>query len=225
MTREEQLVFCKKCLNRKMDVQQGLICKLTGQKADFESDCGDFDPDESVKEVPVDNEEGLQPAEIMEQLSPDIFEKLKMEQNLMAGIVSGVIVGLLGAVLWGAITVATGYQIGFMAIAIGAAVGFTVRKFGNGVEKIFGIWGAAISFFSVVFGNFLSIIGYLAEMEGLGYLETILLFDYSFFPQLMIETAGFIDIIFYGLAIIEGYKFSFRLITDQNIQEIKAENR
>jgi hypothetical protein len=47
MTREEQLTFCKKCTNRKTDMQQGLICSLTGEKANFENECPDFILDES----------------------------------------------------------------------------------------------------------------------------------------------------------------------------------
>ncbi len=50
MTREEQLFFCKKCIHRKMDMQQGLICNLTSQKATFQNECSDFKHDETVKE-------------------------------------------------------------------------------------------------------------------------------------------------------------------------------
>ena len=53
MTREEQLVFCKQCINRKMDMQSGLLCGLTNEKADFEESCDDFVKDESVKEEPI----------------------------------------------------------------------------------------------------------------------------------------------------------------------------
>lgn len=42
MTRDEQLVFCKKCVNRKMNMQQGLLCGLTDKKADFEESCPNF---------------------------------------------------------------------------------------------------------------------------------------------------------------------------------------
>jgi len=225
MTREEQLIFCKKCLNRKMDMKQGLICNLTGQKATFENECADFKIDETVKVVPLDDNEGLQTSEIKQKLSPEIIEKLKMEQNLVAGILSGLIVGILGAVLWGVITVSTGFQIGYMAIAIGAGVGFAIRKFGNGIDNIFGFWGAGISLFSVLLGNFLSIIGFIANAEGLGYFETLTLLDYSYLPELMTETFSIIDLVFYGIAIYEGYRFSFRLITEKSIMEIRKTNQ
>jgi amino acid transporter len=48
MTRDEQLKFCKKCTNRKMDMKLGLLCSLTGEKADFEGECPNFHLDEQV---------------------------------------------------------------------------------------------------------------------------------------------------------------------------------
>jgi len=39
MTREEQVKFCKMCVNKSFVSSQGLICKLTNQKADFQFEC------------------------------------------------------------------------------------------------------------------------------------------------------------------------------------------
>lgn len=39
MTREQHLVFCKKCTNRKIDFQRGLLCGLTNEMAAFENTC------------------------------------------------------------------------------------------------------------------------------------------------------------------------------------------
>lgn len=49
MTRKEQLVFCKVCVNQKKDLQRGIVCSLTDQIADFETSCEYFERD-SVKE-------------------------------------------------------------------------------------------------------------------------------------------------------------------------------
>jgi hypothetical protein len=204
-----------------MDMKNGLICSLTGEKAAFQNECPDFKHDVTIKEVPLDDNEGLQTAEIKQKLSPEIIERLRMEQNLIPGIVSGFIIGILGAILWGLITVATGFQVGYMALAIGAGVGLTIRKFGNGIDSIFGFWGAGIALLSVLVGNFLSIIGFIANSEGLGYIETLLRFDYTYLPSVMGETFSVIDLVFYGIAIFEGYKFSFRLITEKRIMELK----
>ena len=207
-----------------MDMSQGIICSLTGAKAAFQGECSDFRLDEKVKIAPIDDQNGLPASEIARELSPEVMERLRLEQRLLPGVISGLVIGLLGAILWGVITVATGFQIGYMAIAIGAGVGLVVRKFGNGIDPIFGFWGAGISLFSVLFGNFLSIIGFIANSEGLGYLETLTRFDYSFLPALMSETFSIIDLVFYGIALYEGYKFSFRVITRKTLFELKKRN-
>ncbi|MEN8125980.1 MAG: DUF4328 domain-containing protein [Bacteroidota bacterium] len=48
MTREEQLEFCKRCTFRKMDMKQGLICNLRGQKATFQDECPDYEVDKKI---------------------------------------------------------------------------------------------------------------------------------------------------------------------------------
>ncbi len=222
MNHQERLLFCKRCTNRKMDLQQGLICNLTGEKANFEHECKEFMQDETVKEMKATADVSLDTNQIKQRLAPEIIEKLKMEQNLMFGIAISAIVGVACAVLWGIITVTTGFQIGYMAVGIGAAVGFTMRKFGKGIDQIFGYWGALLAFLSVALGNFLSIIGFIAEQEGMGLLETLFMFDYSYFPEVMMATFGIMDIVFYGIAIYEGFRFSFRVITDKDAFEMST---
>ena len=176
MRREEQLTFCKRCTNRKMDIQLGLICSLTGEKANFENECPDFNMDESVKMEP-EASEPLEQQEVRSALSNEVLERLRLEQNLPLAIVSGVGAGLIGAILWGVITVTTNYQIGYMAIAIGAGVGFSMRFLGKGIDQVFGITGGAIAVLSCFVGNFFSVIGFYANTEDLEFLETLLLFD------------------------------------------------
>ncbi len=49
MTREEQLKLCKICENRQMSLNQGLICSISGQAADFEDTCSYFKEDAKAK--------------------------------------------------------------------------------------------------------------------------------------------------------------------------------
>ena len=221
MTREEHLKFCTVCLNRKMDMKQGLVCSITGQRAAFEKECPDFARDENAREiVSYDNEQSTV-NEVAQKLSPEILEKLKLEQNLVVGILAGLLVGVVGAAIWGAITLITNFQIGYMAIAIGAMVGFAVRFTGKGIDTVFGFWGAGVSLFSVLLGNFLSIIGYLANHAEITYFEALLYFDYAFLPQIMAETFSPIDLVFYGIAAYAGYHYSFRKITEKTLVELQ----
>ena len=127
-------------------------------------------------------------------------------------IAAGALVGIVGAVLWAAITAATNYQIGYMALAIGAGVGFAVRYGGKGIDPVFGFAGAGLAILSCVLGNFLSVMVVLADSEGMGYVEILLAFDYSYFFDLMAETFSPMDLLFYGIAGWEGYKFAFRVV-------------
>jgi hypothetical protein len=224
MTREQHLEFCTRCLNRKFDPNNGVICSLTGKIASFEVECTDFRVDESIK-VNLDNETSLSIDEIKTKLSSDVYERLRFEQNLFGAILSGILISIICAVLWGVFTVATEFQISYMAILVGAGVGFTMRKVGKGVDQIFGFLGAGISLFGCLLGNFLSIIGFIAIANDLGYFETLFLFDYSQTISVMKGTFDISDLIFYGLAIVTGYKLAMRSITEHDISEINKNAR
>jgi uncharacterized RDD family membrane protein YckC len=51
MTRDQHLNYCKVCKNQQFDVQQGIICSLTGRQADFELTCKNFLSDVAIEEV------------------------------------------------------------------------------------------------------------------------------------------------------------------------------
>lgn len=42
MNRDHQLQYCKVCINKQFDRQQGIICALTGKQAEFENYCPTF---------------------------------------------------------------------------------------------------------------------------------------------------------------------------------------
>lgn len=151
------------------------------------------------------------------------MNKLKLEQNLPMAIIAGLVACLISALIWAAVTVATEYQIGYMAIAVGFIVGFAVKFAGKGIDTIYGIIGAAFALLGCVLGNFFSIIGFVANSEGLGYLETLNMIDYSLLPEIMTEGFSPVDLLFYGFALYGGYKFAFRSITEEEILEHATE--
>jgi hypothetical protein len=104
---------------------------LTQDLADnFENECKSFKLDESVIEK-IDNTEAVEHNDVLNKLCDKNLEKFKSEQEFPKAILIGIIVGIIGALLWGTITVATGFQIGYMAIAIGAGVGISMRFMGK----------------------------------------------------------------------------------------------
>ena len=144
------------------------------------------------------------------------IEKLRLEQNLPFAIIASLGSAIVMAILWAVITVATEYQIGYMAIAVGFIVGYAVKFTGKGIDKIYGIIGAVGALLGCVFGNFLSQIGFVVQDPeiGLSYFEALkmLLLNGQLTIEVMKETFSPIDLLFYGIAIYEGYRFSFRKI-------------
>ena len=219
MTRQEHLKFCKTCTNREMDIKVGLICKLTNKIADFEGECKDYSIEQKEVDA-IDNEDVIEHNEVIGKISENHLNIFRSEQNLKAGIFASVLVGVIAALAWAAITVVTQLQIGLVAIAIGAAVGLTMRFIGKGIDQVFGISGAIIALLSCILGNFLSILGFLANEYDYGYIETLLAFDYSMTFAVMQETASAMDLVFYAIAGYEGYKFSFRAFTERDIHDL-----
>lgn len=144
------------------------------------------------------------------------MEQLKLQQNLPFGIVAGLVAAFVMALLWSIITVITMYQIGYMAIAVGFAVGFAVRFAGKGIDKIFGIIGAALAFFGCILGNFFSQVAFLADYFETTYSEilSIAFSDFSVITEIMVESFSPMDILFYGIAIYAGYRYSFHKIEE-----------
>jgi hypothetical protein len=219
MRLEDQLAICQTCTNRKMDIEKGIICSLTTEKPTFIDNCNDFIKDENEALIDNPNNE-IEVSDIQYKVSEKTLNKLKEEQSLLKGILLSSGVGLVGALLWAAITVATEYQIGYMAIAIGAGVGYSLRYAGKGINQIFGITGAIIAILSCLLGNVFSLIGFVANAEGLSYMDALLLIDYSLIPSALAENFSPIELLFYAIAGYEGYKFSFRIFTENDLKEI-----
>jgi hypothetical protein len=220
MTREEHLEFCKKCLNRKFDFNQGIICGLNGKIAAFKNECKDFEQDSSVNII-VDNEEVLSQNEIKEKLPSDIYERLRFEQNLFGAIIAGFTAAILAAILWAIFTVTFMVQFRVMAILVGLFVGFAMRRIGKGIDLIFGISGAALSLFGCLLGNFFSIMVFASSYHKLGFFETMVLFNYDKLIDAMIQTFDFRQIIAYLIATVVGFGLAKRFITAKDIIELK----
>lgn len=131
------------------------------------------------------------------------------DTNMSLALIGGVVAALIGAALWAVITVTTGYRIGFMAIGVGFLVGLTVGRLGKGTTAAYGILGAVLSLAGCVVGNVLAITGFIAQSEGLPYFTTLSQLNVAAVPSLLTETFSPIDVLFYAIAVYEGYKLSF----------------
>jgi antitoxin component YwqK of YwqJK toxin-antitoxin module len=213
MTRDQHLEFCSRCINRKFDSDKGIICSLTNDIAAFQTSCDKYEVDKGVTTVSPSLED-IADHKLVETLPENIRELLRKQQDLVLAVVGGLSAAVLGAIVWAMFTVATNYQIGYMAIAVGLLVGFSVRYFGAGVDKHFGYIGAILALVGCALGNLLSQVIFAADAESVGYMDILVLLNFDVIVSIFVESFSPMDVLFYSIAAYEGYRFAFRKITE-----------
>jgi hypothetical protein len=128
--------------------------------------------------------------------------------NLLLGAIGGLAAAAVGAGVWAAITVATEYQIGYMAVGVGFIVGLAVRFLGRGSTLAFGVVGAALSLLGCVAGNLLSGVGFIAASQDVPFAEVLRTVGPDEAFKILKLMASPIDLLFYGLALWCGFKYS-----------------
>jgi len=149
-----------------------------------------------------------------------LIQEIKDNQNLLSGSLAGVAAAIVGAGLWGVITALTKYQIGWMAIGVGFLVGIAVRTFGKGIDKSFGIAGAAISVLGCAAGNLLATCIMISQQQQVPFSQVLSSLNSEVVTSLMKVTFQPMDLLFYGLAVYAGYRFSFRRISAEELAKL-----
>jgi hypothetical protein len=122
--------------------------------------------------------------------------------------------------LWAIITASTGYQIGFMAVGVGFVVGYTIRLLGKGIDPVFGYAGSALALLGCVLGNILAASAILASQENVPFFDILAALDLRLAADLLVAWFSPIDVLFYGIAVYEGYKLSFRQLSEQELLDL-----
>ncbi len=149
-----------------------------------------------------------------------VLQLLRVEQNLAGGILAGLVAALIGAGIWAFVTVLSGYKIGWIAVGVGFLVGYAVRIIGKGTDRVFGIAGAFLSLFGCALGNLLTVCAMISSQHGVPILEMILRLDVNLVMDIMVETFSIMDVLFYGIAIYEGYRLSFRQVSEEEMERL-----
>jgi len=129
--------------------------------------------------------------------------------NILLGLIGGLVAAGVGGVIWALVTVYTGYTIGFMAIGVGFLVGAFIKLLGRGHQPLFGLMGATFAFLGCAFGDVLSIYGMYAHELHVPIFTAFSELSIGQAISFLTKSFGIMDIMFYGIAIYEGFKFSF----------------
>lgn len=147
------------------------------------------------------------------------LQRLRENQDLSRGITGGLTAAIAAAILWAVITYLTRIQIGFMSIGVGFLVGYAVRTLGQGVDPVFGYAGAGLSLFGCLLGNLLAVAVAIAYQEDVAILEVLSYFfgNPSAALEAMKVTFHAMDVLFYGIAVYWGYKYSIKVVTMEDL--------
>ena len=154
----------------------------------------------------------VQPARAMIELFVEAY-RLHLLRGLEEGLARcgyGLIAGVdeVGRGSWAGVTVLSGYQIGWMAVGVGALVGVAVRAAGKGTTLPFGILGAVLALAGCLVGNLLTGAVVLSRHWDISLAVFVSRLTPDITVKLMTAMFSPMDLLFYALAIWQGYKFS-----------------
>ncbi|MDH3646573.1 MAG: hypothetical protein OER80_07350 [Gammaproteobacteria bacterium] len=83
-------------------------------------------------------------------------EQIVAEQSFRRAVGYGLATTLAAAGVWAIIAAAAGMTAGFMAVGLGAAVGYAIQFFGRGIEVKYAVLAFALAIGGTVLGNILA---------------------------------------------------------------------
>jgi hypothetical protein len=131
-------------------------------------------------------------------------------ENVPLIVVVGLVAMLAGAALWALVTVLTQMELGLMAVVIGFMVGLGIQKVRKRPNKNFGILGAVLALVGCLLGNALSFVAFAAQQSGGSFTAVLMTVSPASLLSAMAQNFAAMDLLFYGIAIYEGFKFGSR---------------
>lgn len=138
-----------------------------------------------------------------------LIDSIKEKAHPNLGILLGIAMGILGAFVWAAITIITGYNIGFVAIGVGFLVSLGFTKAGKDTNAIYGVIAGVIALLSIFLGEAMINIYYVATYYEVGIIDALLNIDYNVLLEIIFEGFDVKSVIFYFIAVSAAFKGSY----------------
>ncbi|MEU3461547.1 hypothetical protein ABZ721_16595 [Streptomyces sp. NPDC006733] len=130
--------------------------------------------------------------------------------NAGLGILVGVLAMIVAALAYGGLIKVTEHEIGWAALGVGALVGVAVGKVG-GSNPILPIIAIPLALLGVYCGQIFGIALTIADLPGAPDVLTILTDHFDLVQEAWKENVGGMDILFFGLAGVEGFVIAKRV--------------
>ncbi|MCZ4120578.1 hypothetical protein [Streptomyces sp. H39-S7] len=130
--------------------------------------------------------------------------------NVGLGILVGVLAMIVAALAYGGLIKLTEHEIGYAALGVGALVGVALGKVG-GRNPILPFLGIPLALLGVYLGQIFGIALTIADLPGAPDVMTILTDHFDLVQEAWKENVGGMDILFFGLAGLEGFVIAKRV--------------
>jgi len=135
-----------------------------------------------------------------------------MNGKIVLGTLGAVIGAVIGAIAWAAITAATNFQIGYMAVGVGFLAGFGMRALSGGLVRSEGIIAGAVALLGCVLGNLLTGVVVIAQHEHYPmWAVALAVFTHAGFAgDILSNGFNVMDLLFYAIAVYAGYRTALK---------------
>ena len=140
--------------------------------------------------------------------SANLREPVAPSSNLMLGVAAGLVAMLVGTAIWVGVTVATNFQIGYMAVGVGFLVGLAMRFAGRGEGRPYQVIGAVLALLGCALGNLFTGCVLVAREFNVGFGEVVANLDLETTGEIMGAMFSPMDLLFYALAAMAGWRYS-----------------
>jgi hypothetical protein len=149
-----------------------------------------------------------------------LVERFRQRQNFPLAILGGVVVGAVGAFLWGAIIGITGlsYELAWVPmVGIGFLVGTMVRVCGKGIDRRFAVAGAVVALLAALAGSvFTTAVCVTWQLRGVPNFYLFNEADLGTWLRLLVANTGWVEVLLLAFTTWEAYTLSrFRLTPAQ----------
>lgn len=148
------------------------------------------------------------------------FDRLRDEESFAGGLLAGLVAAALSAAAWAAIAVGTQRTFGLFAIVVGLFVAFAVRRFGRGMTVRFAVLGAALAILGCVVGNVAGTLVMAGQRFGMNAADILQLVRPAIVWDILTTTTGGFELLFYGIAAYEGWRFSRRRVSADEVAAV-----
>jgi len=140
-----------------------------------------------------------------------VFSEITLNPNLIMGIIGGIATSILIIMIWLVLSNATGSPMSIMLVAIGIAVGKSIRISGAGYSRWYGLAAAVIIMVSGVSGIVISSLGIIAYQQVRGLSEVFSWLSVNSSQEVFYQNLNPVKLFYLIIASFTGYRLAMKM--------------